>query len=69
LLDPKTLCLPGPAFGLGLVEYAAGAKAPSQVLAKYTTSCSGPLVVIQPLWPLPLPMTGGSSFAGFDPLD
>jgi hypothetical protein len=53
-LDPKTLCLPGPsAFGLGLVEYAAGASAPSRVLAKYATNCSGPLVMIQPLWSNP----------------
>jgi hypothetical protein len=50
--DAKTLCPPGPGFGLGLVEYA-GADAPSRVLATYTARCAGPLVIIQPLWSNP----------------
>jgi hypothetical protein len=51
--DAKTLCPPEPGFGLGLVEYAAGAGAPSRVLARYTARCAGPLVIIQPLWSNP----------------
>jgi hypothetical protein len=48
--DAKTLCPPAPGFGLGLVEYAAGADAPSRPLATFTARCAGPLVIIQPLW-------------------
>jgi hypothetical protein len=51
--DAKTRCPPEPGFGLGLVEYAAGASAPSRVLARYTSRCAGPLVIIQPLWSNP----------------
>jgi Sigma-70 region 2 len=51
--DAKTRCPPEPGFGLGLVEYAAGASAPSRVLATYTARCAGPLVVLQPLWSNP----------------
>ena len=51
--NAKTRCPPEPGFGLGLVEYAAGADAPSRVLATYTARCAGPLVIIQPLWSNP----------------
>jgi len=51
--DGKTPCPPAPGFGLGLVEYAAGASAPSRVLATYTSRCAGPLVILQPLWSNP----------------
>ena len=40
-------------FGLGLVEYAASAGTPSRVLARYTSRCAGPLVILQPLWSNP----------------
>jgi hypothetical protein len=49
-LDPKTLCAAQPAFSLGIVEYAAGASAPSRVLARYASRCGGPLLTLQPLW-------------------
>lgn len=49
-LDPKTMCASQPAFSLGLVEYAAGASAPSRVLARYASRCGGPLLTLQPLW-------------------
>ena len=49
-LDPKTMCASQPVFGLGLVEYAAGPSAPSRVLARYTSRCAGPTLLLQPLW-------------------
>jgi hypothetical protein len=49
-LDAKTMCASQPAFSLGLVEYAAGASAPSRVLASYASRCGGPLLTLQPLW-------------------
>ena len=49
-LDPKTMCASQAVFGLGLVEYAAGASAPSRALARYTSRCGGPLLTLQPLW-------------------
>ena len=50
---PRRTCSSEPVFRLGLVEYAAGASAPSRVLARYATSCVGPLVTLQPLWSNP----------------
>ena len=44
------MCASQPAFSLGLVEYAAGASAPSRVLASYASRCGGPLLTLQPLW-------------------
>jgi hypothetical protein len=43
-------CVSQPAFRLGLVEYEAGAKAPSRVLAQYASRCRSPQVLLQPLW-------------------
>ena len=48
--DAKAPCSSEPVFRLGLVEYAAGAGAPSRALATVRTRCVGPLVTLQPLW-------------------
>jgi hypothetical protein len=48
--DAKTPCSSEPVFRLRLVEYAAGAGAPSRTLATFRTRCVGPLVTLQPLW-------------------
>ena len=51
--NASTRCASKLVFDLGLVEYAAGASAPSRVLASYTARCGGSLVALQPLWSNP----------------